>query len=157
MLLIGVRRLRGSKGKVRQTKRGQSVSKGAIAGKENKKEGQTSGSSTRKVRKKRTVWPKTIQNEGNDVTEVLCVFSDSDVSLCFPVSEFPAPDCLLVWPREIENDECDNDVIEVVSVLSDSDVVPCFSSLDSLAPVDLLTDSGCMCVSAWSAAVCFAI
>ena len=49
---IGVKRLRGSKGRVRQTKRGQSVSKGAIAGKENKKEGQTSGSSTRKVRKK---------------------------------------------------------------------------------------------------------
>ena len=49
---IGVKRLRGSKGRVRQTKRGQSVSKGAIAGKENKKECQTSGSSTRKVRKK---------------------------------------------------------------------------------------------------------
>ena len=34
---IGVKRLRGSKGRVRQTKRGQSVSKGAIASKENKK------------------------------------------------------------------------------------------------------------------------
>ena len=51
---------------------------------------------------------------GNDVTEVLCISSDSDVSLCFPVSEFPAPECLR-------------------------------------------TDSGCMCVSALSAAVCFAI
>ena len=51
---------------------------------------------------------------GNDVTEVLCISSDSDVSLCFPVSEFPALECLR-------------------------------------------TDSGCMCVSALSAAVCVAI
>ena len=50
---------------------------------------------------------------GNDVTEVLCISSDSDVPLCFPVSEFLAPECLR-------------------------------------------TDSGCMCVSALSAAVCFA-
>ena len=62
------------------------------------------------------MWPKKIKNEelGNDVTEALCISSDSDVSLCFLVSEFPAPECLQ-------------------------------------------TDSGCMCVSALSAVVCFAI
>ena len=42
--------------------------------------------------------------------------------------------------------EVDNDVIEAVGVSSDSDVVPCFLSPDSLAPADLLTDGGYMCL-----------
>ena len=43
------------------------------------------------------------------------------------------------------DDEVDNDGIEVVSVSSHCHVVPCFPSLDSSVPVDLLTNSGCMC------------
>ena len=53
-------------------------------------------------------------------------------------------DC--VWPRKNLNDEFDNDVIEPVSDSSDSDVILCLPTPDSLAPGDLLTHSGCMCV-----------
>ena len=42
-----------------------------------------------------------------------------------------------------ESAEIDNDIIEVVSVSSDSDVVR-FLLPDSLAPVDVLSDTGCM-------------
>ena len=38
-------------------------------------------------------------------------------------------------------------VIDVVSVKSKSEVIPCFPSSYSPATVDLLTDTGCMCVS----------
>ena len=48
-----------------------------------------------------------------------------------------------VWPWKNQNGEVDIDFIEVISVSSGSDVVPCFLSPDSLAPFDLLTDTGC--------------
>ena len=52
------------------------------------------------------MWPRKILNEeaGNDVTEVLCVSSDSDVSFCYPAFEFLGPNflltdtgCMVLW------------------------------------------------------------